>query len=302
MNFKVLTLATSSLVALGLSAASAQAAGMMGDVRLSMGYNWTDFNLGGEGFGPFSGGKFDGQYSSFSGGGRVNLPYSDVVNIQLDLNADASLDQSFANGDGVASADNSAVSFGGHVNYRDQTGLLGVFVGSGRVHDVLFGAPIFMAGLEGQYYLPDWTLSAQVGYLDSDLSILLQNAGYVRAGATYYASNKLKLTASVAYANGENNLITNPSIDVSEWAWSVGVHYWFGKSIPVSGFLEYKGRQENLDRGSVSADSGADSVSAGLTFHFGGDGFKDAERTGAAVDLPDTDLFQLLPTAGALNN
>jgi hypothetical protein len=299
MKVRAIALTTSALVAVAALAAPASATGMMGDVRLGFGHNWTDESYGGEGlFDGFTGG-IEGNYTSFSGSARVNLPYHDVVNIQLDMEADASMDQGIAS-DGDLAAPTSTV-FGAHINYRDQTGLLGVFAGSGRVNDI-FSAPVYMAGFEGQYYLTDWTLSAQIGYLDSDYALLLQNAGFVSVGATFYASPNLKLLANLAYVDGENNLTTSPNFDVTEWAWNVGAHYWFGKSIPVSGYIEYKGRAEEIGYSGIgNADIDVHTVSAGVVFHFGGDGFKDADRNGASVNLPDAELFQLVPTAGSLS-
>jgi hypothetical protein len=299
MNTKMIALTTSALVAFASLATTASAAGMMGDVRLGLGYNWTDESYGGEGIFDGFTGSIDGNYTAFSGGGRVNLPYSDTVNLQLDVNAEATMEQSVASGGDLASP--SAVTFGAHVNYRDSTSLLGVFAGSGRVNDIT-GVPVFMAGFEGQYYLPDWTLSGQVGYLDADYGFLIQNAGFVKAGATYYPTSQLKLTASLAYVDGESDIRVNPNLDVTDWAWTLGVHYWFGKSIPVSGFLEYKGRSEDISwSGLGNGDLSANTVNAGVVFHFGGNGFKDADRNGASVDLPDAELFQLVPTAGAIS-
>ena len=297
MNRKIGALTAGAFVAVAGMAAPASATGVMGDVRLGLTHNWTDASFGSTGFGDYSG-KWDGHFTSISGGGRVNLPYSETLNIQLDLNATTSLDDSYLSGEATELTDDtSAIVFGGHINYRDQQGLLGVFLGTGRAHNVI-GAPVFMAGLEGQYYLTEWTFSGQLGYLDSGRALLLQEAGFIKAGAAYYPMTQVKLEASVAYVDGQNNIDTIP-VDVQQWAWSVGAHYWFGKSIPVSGFVEYKGRSEELSlAGAGNADADANALSVGVVFHFGGAGFKDADRNGASVALPDAGLFPLVPTAG----
>jgi len=291
MSMRSLALATTSLVALGL-AVSPASAGMMGEVSLGYGHSWLnqEGSEGGE-----SSYDIDNEYPSILGAGRVNLPYSNTVNIQLDAVGRASLDDSIFGGKNEEVTDTSHFALGGHINYRDDQGLLGVFAGVGRLHD-FFGAPVFMAGFEGQYFCEQWTLSAQAGYMDSDLSFLMSNAGYLRAGATYYSSKKLKFTGELAYIDGELGIYSS-DFDVEQWAWTLGAHYWFGVTIPVSGFVEYRGRTVDLTVGDFNGDLDEHTVNAGVTFHFGGDGFIDADRNGASADLPDLDWYRVFPSS-----
>jgi hypothetical protein len=294
MNFRTLILATTSLVALGAAAAPASAGGMMGDVSLGYAYNWQSFEEGGE--------SLDTEYPALFGSGRVNLPYSNTVNVQLDVVGRASMSESLFSSGGESTEavlnDNTHIVLGGHVNYRDAQGMLGVFVGAGRMSDIpVIGgsAPIYMAGIEGQYYCDQWTFGGQLGYMDSDESLnLLANAGFVKGDVAFYASQKLKLAASLAYINGETFF---GLFDAEEWGWSAGVHYWFGKSIPVSGFIEYRGRNSELSDGGESYERDEHTVDLGLTFHFGGDGFKDADRNGASANLPDPNWYRLYPVS-----
>lgn len=298
MNIRTLALTTTSLVVLGMAALPASA-GMMGDVRMGYGHSWLDADGSEGGENSYD---FENEYPSILGQGRVNLPYSNTVNIQLDAVGRASLDDSVFGGKNEEVTDTTHFALGGHINYRDEQGLLGVFAGVGRLHDDFIGAPVFLAGLEGQYFCEQWTLSAQVGYMDSDRSFLLRNAGYLRAGATYYSSKKLKFTAGLAYIDGE--ALTGPystsssDFDVEQWAWTVGVHHWFGTSIPVSGFVEYRGRTVDLTINDFSGDGDEHTVNAGVTFHFGGDGFIDADRNGASTDLPDLDWYRVGASLG----
>lgn len=264
MNVRTLTLATTSLVALGLAVAPASAKGMMGDVSLGYEHTWFDED------------GFSDEYPSILGSGRVNLPYSDTVNIQLDVVGRASMDQFFGNKAGH-------FGIGGHINHRDDQGLLGVFAGVGRVEN-FFASPVFVAGIDGQYYCNQWTLLGQLGYLDSDDGGLLNNAGFVQLGGNYYASKVLKLAGSLAYISGDAF-----GDNAEQWGWTLGVHYWFGKSIPVSGFVEYRGRTVDVD----GFDFDENAVNFGVTFHFGGDGFQDADRNGASTNLPDLNWFRV---------
>jgi long-subunit fatty acid transport protein len=156
---------------------------------------------------------------------------------------------------------------------------------------------VFFAGFEGQYFCSDWTLSAKAGYMDSDESSLLSNAGFIQAGASYYSSKKLKLTGSLAYIDGEL-VIDSATADVEEWAWSLGAEYWFGETMPVSGFVEYRGRSAEGSLSTDSADLDENTINAGVKFHFGGDGFQDADRKGASTELPDLNWYRLIPGSG----
>lgn len=283
MQFKTIALATTSLVAAYLAVAPANAANtMMGDVSLGFAENWEESNFGG----PTS---FDNDYPSVFGSGRVNIPYSDTVNLQLDVFGRTSLDTN----DTIFSG--KSVGFGhfgigGHINHRDEQGLLGVFGAAGRVHD-LFSSAVFMAGIEGQYYCGPWTFRGQLAYLDSEDSwFTLKNAGVVRAGANYYLGKQWKFTGDLAYIDGEQAIT---SLDAEQWAWAIGAHYWFGKSIPASAFVEYRGRQAEV-HASPDWELDTHSLNLGVTLHFGGDGFEDADRNGASADLPDMEWYRLI--------
>lgn len=288
MQFKTLALATTSLVALGLSAPANAGGGMMGEVNLGYSHNWLDIGATGS---P----GWDTSYPAVFGSGRVNIPTGDNINVQADILGRVSLDDSIFSGKSLG-ADSGHFVVGGHINRRDDEGMIGVFGGVGRVYDFL-GAPVFMAGFEGQYYCGHWTLNAQVGYLDSDEGFLLRNAGFVQLGANFYPRKDLRVSGRVAYINGEQGFYGTYSGDVEEWAWALDASYWMGKSIPASAFVEYKGRSAESEFGGegspFSVDTDEHTVSAGFRFHFGGDGFEDADRNGAGASLPDPDWYRV---------
>lgn len=280
MKTKTIALTTSALVAVAAFATTASAAGAyMGKVNLGVGYNWENFKTEGD--------SIDQNFTSILGGGSVNIPYDEVVNLQLDVAGAASMDNQ-------GTGDNSyygGFQAGAHLNYRDQQGALGVFVSAGRASEGEYNSGddtmYFMAGLEGQYFCNAWTLSAQLGYLDSDSNgDLVQDAGFIQVGADYYASSKLKLSGSVGYLDGETYGSDDP-YDVQTWNWSVGAEYMFGKSIPVSTFFEYRGRRSEVNwdpTGKIDRDS----VNLGVRFYFGNDGdLMKADRSGAGMSTPD---------------
>jgi len=284
MNLKTIALATTALVA--IAAAPAEAGQYMGKVNLGLGYAWEDYSFGGE-----ASSNFDLNYTTIHGSASVNVPYSDRVNLQFDVFGAASVDEKWDCGTTCGSS-YQGQGLGFHINYKDPTaGGLGVFASVGRVDvgstsdsDAVF----YAAGLEGEYYCNAWTLSAQVGYADSDSSVwgVVKNAGFAKAGVAFYASNKLKLAGNVGYLNGDTTITANAS-DVEEWNWAFSVEYLFGKSVPVSTYVEYKG--QTLEEFSPNTDQiDRHEVRAGVRFYFGaGDDLQKADREGASFESPD---------------
>jgi hypothetical protein len=283
MNLKTIALATTALVA--IAATPANAGQYMGKVNLGLGYAWENYSDGGE-----NNPDFDLNYTALHGSASVNVPYSDLVNLQFDIFGNASLDDS----DGGESSSSHYGGFGAgmHINYKDPlAGALGVFaavaraaVGAGYTTD---GA-VFAAGLEGEYYCNAWTLSAQIGYLDSDSNVygLVKNAGFAQAGVAYYASSKLKLSGNVGYLNGDT-WNTGGASDVEEWNWAFGIEYLFGKSIPVSTYVEYQGQSVEYYSPNTWQDDRHE-VRAGVRFYFGGgNDLQKADREGASFKSPD---------------
>lgn len=295
MQFKTLALATTSLMALGLAAAPvAQAKGgpqLMGEVELDLSYYWDDWNFGSEG----SSSDSETEYTTFIGAGRVNIPYDEWYNLQVDIFGLAAL----------ADLDTYAPAgfFGGatHINWRNpNVGLLGVAFGVGRVNsDSVFGgknAMTFLAALEGQWYCERWTFYGQLGYWDSDQnSFLLQNAGFLRGVVTYYGDPRWKIAGALKYIDGEitDSGYFDEFVDSDSWDWSLRGDYMFGRSMPVATFLEIGGRYADTNFGS-SSDPELDVfwVNLGVTFYLGGDGVSDLQyhdRNGASVDMPNFD-------------
>lgn len=284
MNLKMIALATTALVA--IAAAPAQAGQFMGKINLGVGYAWEDYSDGGE-----SSDDFDLGYTTIHGSASVNVPYNDRVNLQFDVFGNASMDEKWDCGPTCGSSyQNNGLGF--HLNYKDPTvGGLGVFASIGRADvgstsdsDAVF----YAAGLEGEYYCNAWTLSAQVGYADSDDSVwgLIKDAGFAKVGAAFYPSNKLKLAGSVGYLAGQTSHTNNAS-DVDEWNWAFSVEYMFGKSVPVSTYIEYKG--QTLDEfNNPQTEIDRHEVRAGVRFYFGGgDDIQKADREGASFESPD---------------
>jgi predicted porin len=147
---------------------------------------------------------------------------------------------------------------------------------------------VFAAGIEGQYFANAWTLRGQAGLMDSDDNgNLVQDAGFIDLGADYYASSKLKLSGSLGYLDGATSGTSDPE-DVTQWNWVLGAEYLFGKSIPVSTYLEYRGQSQEVTDGGETAEVDTHAVNVGVRFYFGGGGdLMKADREGAGMGSPD---------------
>lgn len=291
MELRSIALATTALVAIATFALPATAGGSsyMGKVNLGFGAAWEDWSDGGE-----SNDDIDLDYTTLHGSASVNVPYNDRVNLQFDIFGNESLDEAFA--DGPDGSFYGGFGAGLHLNYRDpQVGALGVFGAVGRANVGGTSSSdmyVFAAGFEGEYYCNAWTLRAQVGYLDSDESgFLVKEAGFIRAGVSFYPSKRLKLSGDVGYLDGETltSAYYTPSLgDASEWNWAFSVEYLFGQTVPVSTYLEYKGQNSESDSTSPQTDADRHEVSAGVRFYFGGDSdLQKADREGAGMSSPD---------------
>jgi len=280
MRLKNLALLSTSLVALGLSATASQAAATMG--RVDMGFTeWFDnYDYGGSN-------SRDYNWTSVTGSARVNIPYNDRTNLQLDFFGDASLHGS--GGEGANGIGNGGV--GAHINWRDPSeGLLGVFMATGRVWDFYASAPAFMAGLEGQYYCGHWSFYGQAGYMDSDGNYrFLENAGFVRGLVSYYPSSKLKVTVGLAYIDGE----LDHTYNATSWAWQAGGEYRFGKSVPVAVGLKYQGRDAQVHYSpSYTPELNSNEVTLSFSFLFGGDSIEESDEMGTSTEIPNFDWFR----------
>jgi hypothetical protein len=269
MKVRAIALTTSALVAVATLAAPATAGSYAGKMNIGLGAAMEDYD-----------GSDSVDYTALTGSASVNVPYSNFVNLQFDIAGGSSLDNS-----------NSFDSFYGgfaaglHLNYRDDDGALGVFGGVGRANvgsDWSGDYMVMVAGFEGQYYANAWTLRAQTGYMDSDSNgYLVQEAGFLRAGADYYASKILKISGEVGYLDGR---ATGTDDDVTTWDWAITAEYAFGKSVPVSAYVEYRGLQTEAWDNEIERDA----ISVGVRFYFGGENdLQKADREGAGFSMPD---------------
>ena len=287
MTLKNLALASTAFTALVVASPAHAAAAPATQGVMYFGFSeWLDnydFRSGNEGFG------FDYDHPSLYGSAKVNVPYDDTVNLQIDIWGDASMH------DGSSKSFGDRGNFGGgfHIDDRDlNQGMLGVFAATGRVWDI-YGAnssPAYMAGFEGQYYCGHWTLSGQAGYMDAN-GFFMQNAGFVQGLASYYASPRLKITGGVGYIDGEVE-----GDNAFATTWQASGEYRFGRSVPVGFMLKYEGREADVRFSSSRGRLESNAITVGFNVYLGcanDDSIERTDKTGAGAEVANFDWFRL---------
>ena len=278
MNLKNLALASTAFTALVMASPAAHAAATQGVMYFGYSQWWDSYGS--------EGGSFDYNHPSLYGSAKVNIPYDDSINLQIDIWGDASMH------DGSGGGPGDRGNFGGafHINDRDPNqGMLGIFAATGRVWDI-YGAnssPAYMGGIEGQYYCGHWTFSGQAAYMDSN-GFFMQNAGFVQGLVSYYASPRLKITGGIGYIDGNVD-----DLNATSTFWQAAGEYRFGRSVPVGFMLKYEGRRTD-----VGSDARLDSntLTFGFNFYLGGandDSIERTDRTGAGAEVTNFDLFRV---------
>jgi predicted porin len=286
MDLRRIALTTTALVAIATVASPAQAGQYMGKVNLGFGHAWEDYSCDG---GECS---LDLEYTTLHGSASVNVPYNERVNFQFDIFGNESLDEAFDCGDTCGSF-YGGFGAGAHLNYNDpQVGAIGVFGALGRAaaadttpEDFV----VFAGGLEAQYFCNAWTVSAQAGFLDTDQSGygLVKEAGFIRVGGIYYPAKNLKISAGIGYLDGDTTSTDDPDT-VSEWNWSFGIEYLFGKTMPISTYVEYRGQSsEAYSPNTYEADRHEGRIGVRFAFGPGADDLQKQDRDGAAFESPD---------------
>jgi hypothetical protein len=276
MNWKVAGMAGTALLTVGLSGFGAVAAAnkFSGNVSLAVGNTWQDD------FGGF----FDESFASLGGEAKLNVAFSNTVNLQIDMQGVASFADDSADRD-------AGVQGAAHLYYRTNSYALGLVGGVGVSAGGIDSADYYFAGVEGQYYLENFTIGLAGGYLDSSAEsftpddLFFNDAWYVNGEVRYYANEKTTLTANVGYISGEAAL---GSWDVETIHWGVKAEYRPDVKEPISLWVAYEGRSSDAEFTGGSFDKETHTVKIGVTFSFGVDGAKiEQDRSGPAFNQMD---------------
>ncbi|MEP1206593.1 MAG: hypothetical protein ABJM29_06485 [Rhizobiaceae bacterium] len=242
---------------------------------------------------------------SLGGFGNVAVPVADNLSLQLGFYGEAgniigedsnfSSSQEYANG----------VMGSAHLNFREpEAYLFGAFGALGSVEtasDQSSGtANIYLAGVEGQYHIDDWTLYGQVAFADSsDLdnsdSDWIQNGVYLRGAVKHFFNDGMtKLQGDVVYVGGEQS--TGDDID----AWQFGVEVEHIVSSYSNGYISAFGRFDAFfanESPDVNDDAEAYVFKIGLKASFGYDNLYQRDHYGEGVDIADIMRIQAVARA-----
>jgi hypothetical protein len=283
MNWKVAGMTGTALLTIALSGVGAVAGAnkFSGNISLAVGQTFQDDDL------PV----FDESFASISGESKLNVAFSNNINLQLDFAGVASFaDTNFADLDR-----DSGVQGAAHVYYRTDKYAVGVVGGVGVTSGVTFGpasADYYFVGAEGQYYLNNITIGLNAGYLDSSTDVtgaddfFLSDAWYVGGEVRYYANEKTTVSANLGYISGEANF---GNLDVDTLHWGAKVEYKPEAKEPLSLWVAYEGRTTEAEVNlGPTFDKDTHTIKIGVTFSFGVDGTKmEQDRSGPSFNQMD---------------
>jgi hypothetical protein len=227
---------------------------------------------------------------TLAGHGHVSIPLSESFSAQFDVQTEF-YDRTTDEDD--EAAPQGAQMLGGHLSWRDpETGLIGIFAGVGMGEadedDEDRNDHVgLLAGVEGQYYLDQFTFYAQAGCgdfkQDEDPDEGFLDGWFARGVARYFFSENFLLQAEVSY--GETSEYVDGDSEGQIWNWGALAKMRISESYPIYGTLEYRGGNYE------DAEDGVDSVEehaflVGLDFTFGAESLWENDRRGATLDTP----------------
>jgi hypothetical protein len=282
MNWKVAGMAGTALLTIALSGVGAVAGAnkFSGNISLAVGQTFQDDELG----------VFDESFASISGETKLNVAFSNNINLQLDFAGVASFADST-----IDDLDrDSGVQGAAHVYYRTDKYAVGVVGGVGVSSGVTYvpaSADYYFVGAEGQYYLNNITIGLNAGFLDSSTDVagaedlFLSDAWYVGGEVRYYANEKTTVSANLGYISGEADF---GSLDVDTLHWGAKVEYKPEAKEPLSLWVAYEGRSTEAEAVGFSADKDTHTIKIGVTFSFGAEGTKmEQDRSGPSFNQMD---------------
>lgn len=179
---------------------------------------------------------------------------------------------------------------GGHLSYRNpEAFLVGAFGGYGW-SDLEADASyeLFLVGGEAQVYVGDLTLYGQAGYVDNTKSDGeregYQTGWFVRGEGRYFFTDDAMASANIFYGEATPYIDGDDDGEILSWGLSGKIRLL--DDLPLYGTLGYRGaRYDSTSEGDVLVEH---VFMVGLTFHFGANSLKHADRYGANLSLPMT--------------
>ena len=282
MNWKLAGMASTALVTVALSGVSAVAGAnkFTGNISLAVGQSFEDDDFGAP--------LFDDSLTSITGDAKLNVAFSNNINLQLDFVGAGAFT------DGFSLDRDTGFQGSAHLYWRKDQFALGVFAGAGVASsDIPSSAEYYFAGAEAQYYWNNFTFGLTGGYLDSSADIgggpddlFLNSAWLANAEVRWYATPKVAVSANLGYISGEAIF---DAADVDVLHWGAKAEYWPEEKEPRSLWVAYEGRSTNIDFNPGENEKDVHTVKVGITIHFGVDdgGSQANDRHGPAWNNMD---------------
>ncbi len=246
---------------------------------LALGYNSWDVN----------GQKPDGM--SFDARGTFFAPLFGSLGFQ----ADGTFSRSDFSASGTSLRRNTG-SLAAHIFHRNSTGLVGVLV-QGNANDSNFGSSRdYFVAAEAQYFLGNATLYGQIGYQNTNYSVVGQGVtadGWnIAAQIRYFVQSNLMIALKAGYADLSFDNAFGNGVNHSAWKIGAKTEYRFNAS-PVSVFAEVDYRDGRFKVAGVDMKENETRAMLGAKWNFGSQTLFQRDRNGASLDR----MQSLLPPA-----
>ena len=288
-----------SALALGIGASSAIAADLDERIEeahservtaLTMGIHWFNADISRDRSNA-SGSETELEFHhNFLGGvARLDIPMHEVFSLQLDAQGAVNID-----GDDTSEVYDQGSLVGVHLNYREPDSFLfGGFAGIGTVNMAASSSgqsAFWLAGIEGQYHLNDWSFYVQGGAgdvepQDSSNSDWAGENGFARGVVRYYFNDGLgKLQGDALYLHGAG------SQGFTTWVYGVEAEHHIADYSNgfITALARYEYQQVEEDSNADPIDSlDASTIMAGIRINLGYPDPRTRDRMGPGVDFAD---------------
>ena len=237
-------------------------------------------------------------HNNFLGGVmRLDIPMHDVYSLQFDAQGDVNLEMDT---DSTSEEYGVGSLIGVHVNYREpESYLLGGFVAGGDIQ-MESGASsgssrYWLAGIEGQYHLDDWTFYVQGGAGDvkDEDSAQTDWAGdnwFARGVIRYYFNDGLgRLQGDALYLSGDGDTTGN-SEGFDTWVLGVEAEHHIADYSNgfITAFARYEYQEvDEDDAGDPATSVDAQTIMGGIRINLGYPDPQTRDRMGPGVDFAD---------------
>lgn len=249
---RILLAAAAATLALAASTAVYAQTVSSGDVTLAYTYNSVDVDN-----------ASDVDANSFSVAGRVAIPVSGSLGAQIDGG------YTYTDADDSDSIDTIGAT--GHLFVRNEQYMIGGFFGASDADDVT----AYGGGLEGEYYLPTWSLGGRLSYAtadDDDVGGADIDVYGLDAYGKFFASDNWSAKFGAGLGSADFN---NAGGDEDFWNVNASTEYLLtGLPISLTAGVSYV----DFDNASNTA------LTVGARWNFGGQNLKARNRTGADLD------------------